>query len=96
MRSEGCSCSLEVLYRGLRISKLQFLIKKRLKKPFHLYSFLLQFLVIKALDIDTDPYPDSMNSDPQLWFPGSIFNSAHWGTSLLSKSDEIRWRGPLY
>jgi hypothetical protein len=28
LRAEGFSCSLGVLYRGLEISKLQFLIKK--------------------------------------------------------------------
>jgi hypothetical protein len=29
LRAEGFSCSLDVLYGGLGISKLQFLIKKR-------------------------------------------------------------------
>jgi hypothetical protein len=29
LRAEGFSCSMDVLYGGLRISKLQFLIKKR-------------------------------------------------------------------
>jgi hypothetical protein len=31
LRAEGCSCSLDVLYRGLGISKLQFLIKKMIE-----------------------------------------------------------------
>ncbi len=72
MRAEGFSCSLDVLYGGLGISKLQFLIKKRYKTNFQLYIFLLQFLVIKTLDpypdpdslemLDLDPYPD-----PHYW-----------------------------
>ncbi len=32
LRAEGFSCGLDVLYGGLGISKLQFLIKKRYKK----------------------------------------------------------------
>ncbi len=67
MRDEGFSCSLGVLYRGLVIGKLQFLIKK----IEFLFSFKFsQFLVIKTLDpeldpdpqletmLDPDPYPD--------------------------------------
>ncbi len=46
LRTEGFSCSLDVLYRGLGISKLQFLIKK--------YHFF-QFLVIKTLDPNLNP-----------------------------------------
>jgi hypothetical protein len=61
---------LDVLYEGLEISKLQFLIKKRFhtKVP---AVFFLTFLVIKALD--PNPYslelldlvPDSIDPDPQ-------------------------------
>jgi hypothetical protein len=51
LRAEGFSYSLNVLYRGLRISKLQFLIKKSICS----YNFF-QFLVIKSLD--SDSYPD--------------------------------------
>jgi hypothetical protein len=65
LRAEGFSCSLD-------ISKLQFLNKKRYKKI--LAVFFLQFLVFKTLDPDpdslkmlySDPYPDSINPDPQL------------------------------
>jgi hypothetical protein len=50
----------------MKYGKLQFLIKKDLKK-FQLYFFLLQVLIIKTLDslemLDPDPYPDSMNPD---------------------------------
>jgi hypothetical protein len=72
LRAEGFSCSLNVLYGSLGISKLQFLIKKRYIKNFKLY-FFLQFLVIKTLDPDPylnpNPcsYPDSLemlDSDP--------------------------------
>ncbi len=34
LRAEGVSCSLDVLYGGLRIIKLQILIKKRKEKKF--------------------------------------------------------------
>ncbi len=69
MRAEGFSCSLDVLYGGLGIIKLQFLIKKELLKKFE-----LQCLVMKTLDPDQeslemlDPDPDSMNLEPQHGF----------------------------
>jgi hypothetical protein len=59
LRAEGYSCSLDVLSRGLGLIKLQFLIKK-IQKKFHQY-FFLRFLIIKTLDPDTEPDPDSMN-----------------------------------
>jgi hypothetical protein len=49
LRANGFSCSLNVLYRGQGISKLQFLILK--KKKFRCI-FFLQFLVIKSPDPD--------------------------------------------
>jgi hypothetical protein len=61
---------LDVLYRGLGISKLEFFIKKILKRNFALFlSSLLVFLSSKTcsgldLDLDSlemlhpDPYPD--------------------------------------
>jgi hypothetical protein len=71
LRVEGFSCSLDVLYEGLGISKLLLLIKKRYLKKFKLY-FFLQFLVIETLDTDPYPDPDSLEMlvpDPQhcLW-----------------------------
>ncbi len=60
MRTEGFSCSLGVLYIGLGISRLQFLILKK-KICFTLNFF--KFLVIKALDQELDPDP---HPDPQL------------------------------
>ncbi len=78
MRAEGFSCSLDVVYGGLGISKLPFLIKKEKKIS---DVFFLQFLVIKTLDpdslemLDPDPYPnpDSMNPpDPQHWYSDNV------------------------
>jgi hypothetical protein len=65
-RGEVFSYRLDVLYIGLGISKLQFFIKKDIKK-FQLF-FLLQFLVMKTLDPDQDPDSLEMldpNPDPQ-------------------------------
>jgi hypothetical protein len=56
LRAESFSCSLGVLYRGLGISKLEFLIKK-ITYNFSALNFFL-FLVIKTLDPELDPDPD--------------------------------------
>jgi hypothetical protein len=53
--AEGFSCSLCVLYGGLRISHLQFSIKKKFKS-FTAVNFF-QFLVIQTLDSKLDPDP---------------------------------------
>ncbi len=71
MRAEGFFSNLDVLYGGLEIGKLQFLIQKN--RIFFPAVFFLQFLVIKALDPDwirigiqpTIPDPDEINTDPQ-------------------------------
>ncbi len=79
MRAEGFFCNLNILYGGLGIGKLQFLIKKNV--IFFSAVIFFQFLVIKALDPDwirtriririgvhpkmPDPDPDEMNADPQ-------------------------------
>jgi hypothetical protein len=47
LRAEGCSCSLDVLYGGLGISELQFLITN------------FSWFFFKTLDPDSD----SMNPD---------------------------------
>ncbi len=80
LRAEGFSCSLDVLYEGLRISKLQFLIKKD-SKNFQLYFFVFSVWSsnpesgldpdpdsLKMLDPDPYPDPESMNPDPQHCF----------------------------
>jgi hypothetical protein len=75
LRAEGFSCTLDVYYGGLGISKLQFLTKKKKKKKKNYQLYFLQFLVFKTLDpypdpdslemLDPYPYPDSINPDPQ-------------------------------
>jgi hypothetical protein len=77
LRPEGFFCNLDVLYGGLGIGKLQFLIKGKIKFFFSAVIFF-QFLVIKALDPDwiririgIQPKmldPDEMNADPQPCF----------------------------
>ncbi len=51
LRAEDFFCNLDVLYGGLGIGKLQFLIKIKNKKNFSAVIFL-KFLVINALDPD--------------------------------------------
>jgi hypothetical protein len=73
LRAEGFSCSMKVLYGGLGINKLQFLIKKI--SNFFSSVIFFQFLDIKTLDPDwvqirfgiqpKVPNPDSMNTDPK-------------------------------
>jgi hypothetical protein len=68
LRSEGFLFSLDVLYGGLEIGKLQFLIKKNI----NFFSAVI-FLYIFGLDPDwirigiqpkmLDPEPDQMNTD---------------------------------
>ncbi len=66
MRAEDFSCSLDVLYGGVGISKLQFLNKKYQffslnfwsSKP---WSWIRMGIEPKMLD----PDPDSMNLDPK-------------------------------
>jgi hypothetical protein len=74
LKAEGFFCKLNVLYGGLGIGKMKFLIQKFF---FSAKIFFLQFLVITALDPDwiririgiqpkmLDPDPDEMNTDPQ-------------------------------
>jgi hypothetical protein len=58
LRAEGFFCNLNILYGGLGIGKLQFLIKKKIKFFFSC-NFFSPFLVIKALDPDPDWSPAS-------------------------------------
>jgi hypothetical protein len=57
LRTEGFFYNLDILYGGLGIGKLQFLIKKKYKKIFSCNFF--QFLVIKALDPYWSPTSNS-------------------------------------
>jgi hypothetical protein len=56
LRDEDLSCSLDVLYGDIGISKLQLLIKKNINFTAAVNFF--QFLVIKTVGLDPDPYPD--------------------------------------
>jgi hypothetical protein len=88
LRAECFFCNLDILYGGLGIGKLQFLIKKKLN--FFSAVIFFQFLVIKALDPDwilirislqpqtLDPDPEKMNTDPKhCFFTAHIFAAAH-------------------
>jgi hypothetical protein len=70
LRAEGFSCSLGVLYGGLGISKLQFLIKK----------IKIKFLVVNLfsnLDHQTlDPDPESRSAIRKNAGSGSVSGSA--------------------
>ncbi len=57
LRAESFSCSLDVLYEILGISKLQF-FQKDIEKNFS--CIFIQFLVIKTPDPDSEP-----NADPE-------------------------------
>jgi hypothetical protein len=80
LRAEGFFYNLDILYGGLGIGKMQFLIKKNKENLSAVVLFL--FLVIKALDPDwiririglqpqtLDPDPEKINTDPQPCLPG--------------------------
>jgi hypothetical protein len=59
---DGFFCNLDVLYKGLGICKLQFLIKKNL----NFFSAVI-FFNFWSLSPGSglDPDPDEMNADPQ-------------------------------
>ncbi len=68
MRAKGFSCSLDVLYGGLGISKLQFFDQKKInffsyvffkKKNFGHQTLDPDLVSLELLD------PDSLNPDPQ-------------------------------
>jgi hypothetical protein len=61
MRAESFFCSLDVLYGGIGIGKLQFLIKK-------IYFSAVNFLIHIQIGIQhkkLNPDPDKMNTDPK-------------------------------
>ncbi len=75
MRAEGFSCSLGVLYGGLWISKLQFLIKK-IKIKFLVVNFF-PILDHQTLDPDPpDPDPESGSAIRKNSGSGSVSGSA--------------------
>jgi hypothetical protein len=52
LRAEGFSCCLGVLYEGLGINKLQFLIKRKMKIKFIAVNF---FSILGHQTLDPDP-----------------------------------------
>ncbi len=80
LRAEGFSCSLDVFYEGVGISKFKCFIKKRFNQNFQLY--FLNFWSSNpdpypdSLEmLDQDPYPDQdlMNPDPHYLGLAKIF-----------------------
>ncbi len=77
LRAEGFFCNLDILYGGLGIGILQFLIKKEFNFFFSCNFFSIFGLYKKALDPDwiririgvhpkmLDPDPDEMDTDQQ-------------------------------
>ncbi len=76
MRAEGFFCNLDILYGGLGIGKLQFLIKKNLiffsAVIFFQFWSLKPWIRIGVQPKMLDPDPDEMNADPQPCFEASI------------------------
>jgi N-acetyl-anhydromuramyl-L-alanine amidase AmpD len=60
LRAEGFSCSLGVIYGGLGISKLQFLIKKiEIKFPaVNFFAIVGHQTLDPGSGLDPDPYSD--------------------------------------
>jgi hypothetical protein len=82
LRAEGFFYNLDILYGGLGIGKLQFLIKKNKKINFSCNFF--QFLVIKALDPDwirirIGLQPQTLDPDPE----------KKYGSTTLCKPDVL-------
>ncbi len=77
LSDEGFSCSLDVPYGGLGISKLHFLIKKRRKKISAV--FFSSFLVIITLDPDSLKImdPDSLSGSTTLHYSLHIGQHKH-------------------
>jgi hypothetical protein len=84
LRAEGFSCSLGVLYGGLRISILQFFIKKNLdkyiaifcQKKLNIFPAVCFFnsWVIKTMDPDLDS-AKMLDSDPG---SAALVHPQHW------------------
>jgi hypothetical protein len=71
LRAEGFSCSLDVPYGGLGIIKLQFLIKKKIKKISAVFFF---FNFWPSKTSVSDPYSFFPDPDPEVE-PGDQYGS---------------------
>jgi hypothetical protein len=82
LRAEDFFYNLDILYGGLGIGKLQFLIKKNKKK----FSVVIFFSIFghlspgSVLDLDPDPDPD-LDPDPY-WPPTSSSGSGSGSGSV--------------
>jgi hypothetical protein len=72
LRAEGFFCNLDILFGGLGIGKLQFLIKKKFNfffsyKFFSIFGHQTPWIRIDIQPKMLDPDPYQMNTDPQPW-----------------------------
>jgi hypothetical protein len=79
LRAESFSCSLGVLYGGLGISKLQFLIKK-IEIKFPAVNF---FSILGHQTLDTNPGSGSGIRDPDPESGSAIRKNAGSGSALI-------------
>ncbi len=88
LRAESFSCSLGILYGGLGISKLQFMIKK-IEIKFPATNFF-QFQVIKHWIRIRDPDPESGSAIRKNAGSGSVSGSAlnQCGSETLARSTQ--------
>ncbi len=81
----GFFCNLDILYGGLGINKLQFLIKKKINFFFQLLFFFnfwsskpwIRIRIRIRIGLQPqplDPDPEKMNTDPKHWCPFSARN----------------------
>jgi hypothetical protein len=78
LRAEGFSCSLDILYGGLGISKLQFL-SAVIFLNFWSSEPLIRIGTVPIQPKLLDPDPESVNLDPKHWF--MIFPNIQHGNS---------------
>jgi hypothetical protein len=68
--AEGFSCSLDVIYKGLGKSKLQYLVKKEKK-----LSSVLIFFIFGHKTLDPEPEPDFLEMlDPHVYQDSNSMN----------------------
>ncbi len=74
LRAEGFFYNLDILYGGLGIGKLQFLIKKKKKISaviflnfWSLKPWIRIRIGVHPKMLDPDPDPEKINTDPQPW-----------------------------
>jgi hypothetical protein len=83
LRTEGFFSNLDVLYGGLGIGKLQFLIKKKKKK----ISAVISFQFLESPGSVLDPDPDSYWSPTSTSGSGSGSGKNEYGSTTLLASN---------